>query len=124
MNRRGNNLTIYPQKKSLSTESRSYGYIQTSTRTKDGEGGYTTTWGNAHPSPHAMAVLPLTAIQLLNYDSVNVEATHLVKIRGEIVITELNRIFTVDNIIYEVLNIRDVQDRGIVKWVLCKERRE
>jgi len=119
----GNNLKIYPNK-SLSTETRSYCYIQTCTSISDGEGGFSETWVNAHPSPHALAVLPITATQLKNYDSINVEATHLVKIRGEIVVTSVDRILTVDDIVYEILNIRDVQDRGIVNWVLCKERRD
>jgi len=118
----GNDLKIY-SKRSLSTQTREYGYIQEYAVTGDGRGGVSKSWVNAHPQPHAMAILPLSAIQVMNFDSINVEATHLIKIRGEIDILEVNRI-SANGIFYEVLTVRDIQDRGIVKWVIVKERRE
>lgn len=70
-----------------------------------------------------MALLSMSAKQVLEYKSVNVEASHLIKIRGEIAVSELNRV-VVGSRIFEILNVEDIQERGIVKWISCKERRE
>jgi len=118
---RGNNLKRYPNK-SLSTETRMYGFIQEKQTTDDGRGGQTVQWVNTTASPHAMAILPLRANQVMEYRSLNVEATHIIKIRGEIAVSELNRI-SYDNREFEILVVEDIQERGIVKWITVKERR-
>ena len=116
--------------KTLTTQCREYGYIQENTPVKDGRGSYSESWSNTHVNPHAMAILPMTAKQIMEYRSVNVEASHLIKIRGEIEISELNRIIvesgTAPNVktrIFEILSVEDIQERGIVKWISTKERR-
>lgn len=119
--RKGNNLQRNPRK-SLSTETRDYGYIQSCTSISDGRGGETKSWVNAPPEPQALAILPLSAKQITYYTSINVEATILIKMRAEIVIKETDRI-KVGTRIFEVLKIENIQERGIVNWVLCKERR-
>ena len=118
----GNNLKRFGTK-SLSTESRGYGYIQTCEATRDGRGNEKKDWENTPAQPQSMSITSLSATQKEEYRSQNVEATHLVKIRGEIVINELNRIETIEGKIFEVLTAEDIQDRGIVWWVICKERR-
>ena len=118
---RGNDLTRYSKKK-LSTQMRVYGYIQLCIPVDDGAGGETLAWTNTTIAPHALALLPLSAMQIMQYKSVDVSASHLIKIRGEIEITELNRVAVGDRV-FEILTTEDIQDRGIVKWVTCKERR-
>jgi hypothetical protein len=49
-------------------------------QTKDGEGGFVTTWVNF--LPRWAAILPIKAQQVFNFKSVNVEATHYIKTRG------------------------------------------
>jgi SPP1 family predicted phage head-tail adaptor len=118
----GNNLKRFGNK-SLSTNSRGYAYIQSCDPTRDGRGNETKEWTNTSEDPHSMDITSLSASQIEEYRSQNVEATHLIKIRGEIVISELNRIETIEGKIYEVLTAEDIQERGIVWWVTCKERR-
>ena len=121
----GNDLKRIPTK-SLSTQSRDYGFIQEVTKVSDGEGGFVPSWANAHVNPHSMALLTLTAKQVFEYKSINVEASHLIKIRGEIEVSELNRVVITQNNkerIFEILDVEDIQERGIVKWIFTKERR-
>jgi len=117
----GNNLQRNPQKK-LATETRCYGYIQQASTIDDGRGGETVTWVNAHAQPHAFAVLPLSARQVMEYKSINVEATHMIKIRGEISVSKLNRI-SFNSRVFEILTVENLQERGIIKILTCKERR-
>jgi SPP1 family predicted phage head-tail adaptor len=107
-------------KKSLSTELRHYVTILTETSTADGEGGFTVAW--AESDPVAAQVSPIQARQVFQYRSINVEATHLIKVRGETVVGETNKIkFGARE--FEVLTCEDIQERGIVKVITCKEVR-
>ena len=121
MSRHGNNLRRI-SKKSLSTQTRSYAYIQTLTPTADSRGGETKAWANTPDALQAMGISPLTAKQIYEYRTLNVEATHFIKIRGEVAATELNRILFGTRE-FEILTVEDIQERGIVKWLTCKERR-
>jgi len=51
-----------------------------------------------------------------------VEATHIIKVRGELAIAEKYRILFGTRV-FEVLTVEDIQERGIVKWATCKEDR-
>ncbi len=119
--RNGNNLRRRPRR-SLSTISRSYGYIQENNATEETPGRFKDNWTNTSVKPHSMALIPVSAQQVVEYKSVNVEASHLIKLRGEIEVSEQNRIF-IDNRTFEILEIEDIQERGIVNWIECKERR-
>ena len=119
----GNDLKRF-SKKSLSTKSRGYGFIQTLVSTPDGRGGEIKTWENDTPDPHSMEISSLNAVQVSEYQTINVEVTHLIKVRGEIQINTLQQIETINGRIFEVKTVEDIQDRGIVKWVMCKERQE
>lgn len=121
MSRRGNNLQKRPGK-SLSTETDKYGFVQQNVNVPDGRGGFTQEWTNTSPKEHSMAILPLTAKQVLEYKSVNVEASHLIKMRAEIPVSELNRI-VYNGRIFEILSAEDIQEKGVVNWVFTKERR-
>jgi SPP1 family predicted phage head-tail adaptor len=105
-------------KKSLASEARHYIIIQTITQTSDGEGGFTDTWTDS--STISAAIYPIKAEQQFKYKSLNVEATHYVKIRGDLVITEKNRIKFRARF-FEILTVENIQERGIEKFLVCKE---
>ena len=121
MSRQGNNLRRRPRS-SLSTESRAYGFIQVVSKVDDGRGTFVDEWANTTVNKHSMALIPVGASQVIEYKSVNVEASHVVKVRGEIEVSELNRLY-IDDRIFEILEIENIQERGIVNWIECKERR-
>jgi SPP1 family predicted phage head-tail adaptor len=108
-------------KKSEATEMRHYVYIQTAGGTTDGEGGEIENWTDAASGCFA-AIFPVRAQQQFDFRSVNVDATHFIKIRGEITISELNRI-RFGTRYFEILTIENIQERGIVNWITCKEMR-
>lgn len=107
--------------KTLATQCCNYVYIQTRTNTTDGEGGFTQTWatGDMHPA----AISPIQAKQQFINKSVGVDATHLIKIRGAISIDEKENRFLFGARIFEIMTVEDIQERGIVKVITCKEVR-
>jgi|WetSurMetagenome_2_1015567.scaffolds.fasta_scaffold207254_3 SPP1 family predicted phage head-tail adaptor len=107
-------------RKTSATVMRHYVEIQAVTRTNDGEGGVTVSWSTS--ATVAASVDPIKAIQQFNYKSVNVDATHLIKIRGEITINEKNRILWGSRI-FEILTIEDINENGILKVITTKEAR-
>lgn len=132
--RRGNDLKRFSTR-SLSTQTRGLGFIQRITGyTKTDQSEQIEVWGNTTVDPHYMSIEPFSPKQIDDYRSINVEADHLVKIRGEIDIIEKDRILTPEEKegevvikakrIFEVKTVRNIQDRGIVKHVVCKEYRD
>lgn len=117
----GNNIKRISEK-SLSTSCRHYAYIQSETQVDDGRGGFILTWINTTLDPIAMDISPLTAKQEFTFKSINVDATHIIKVRAEITINEKNRI-NYNGRIFEILTIENVQERGILLYITCKERR-
>lgn len=107
--------------KTLATELRHRIWVQSFTRTTDGEGGYTTAWVNSQQI--WAAIYPIRALQHFEFKSVGVDATHAIKIRGDITIAIENRRFKFGERVFEILSIEDGQERGIVKWVTCQESR-
>jgi SPP1 family predicted phage head-tail adaptor len=107
-------------KKTMATELRHRVAIQTLDQTTDNEGGFTSEWTTA--SEAWAAVLPIRAAQVFEFRSVNVDATHVVKLRGEVAISEGQRILF-DDREFDVLTVEDFQERGIYKWVVCNEKR-
>jgi len=124
---RGNNLSRLPRNRSLSTESNTYGFIQSCVSVSDASGSIVDEWTNTSPNPHAFALIPKASLQVWEQKTIDVRATHLVKMRFEIPVSQLNRI-TVDPgggkplRILEILYVDDIQGRGIVNWVVVKER--
>lgn len=108
-------------KKTLATELRHFVYIQTLARTADGEGGFTQIWTTGDMI--AAAIFPIQARQQFINKSVGVDATHLIKIRGQISLNEKTNRFLWGERTFEILTIEDMQERGIVKVVTCKEKR-
>jgi len=109
-------------KKTLASECRHYVYIQRRTNVDDGEGGFTVTWSSIKRV--AAAIYPITAKQLFEYQSVDVEATHIIRIRGNIdILTEVDRIYWgVKEKVFEILTIENVHEQDWVKIINCKER--
>ena len=105
-------------KKSLATELRHYVYLQHSTVVKDNEGGFTVSWHTFKRC--SCAIYPLRAEQIFQYRSINVEATHLIKMRGYISLTDKDRILF-DGRIFEILTIENIQEKDVVKYITCKE---
>lgn len=68
-------------------------WFQQPIKTRDGIGGFTTVWESF--LPRYVAIQPMTADQQFKYRSVNVDATHIVKVRGYLDIpTAVKRIGT------------------------------
>jgi SPP1 family predicted phage head-tail adaptor len=111
-------------RKTDATEMRHYIVIQSKTSTTDEEGGFTETWADGDTV--SAAIYPIRAQQQYEYRSINVDATHFIKIRGEIIVSEENRIkFKVGATTryFEILTIENIQERGIMKFITCLERR-
>lgn len=107
-------------RKSFANEARHYVIIQENTSTTDGDGGFTDSWKDV--STVAAAIYPIFAKQVFQYRSINIQASHIIKMRGEITINEGNRIkFGIR--IFQILFIENVQERGIEKLITCKELR-
>jgi SPP1 family predicted phage head-tail adaptor len=108
-------------KKTLASEARNYVWIQERVSTTDGDGGFGETWSDT--TRCAAAVLPIQARQVFENRSVGVMATHLIKIRGAMSISEQDRIRWGSRY-FEVLYVENIQERGVIKICTCKERRD
>jgi len=125
--RRGNNLSRMGKNRSLSTESNTYGFIQSCVLVSDDSASLVEEWANTSTNPHYFALIPKASLQVWEEKTVNVEATHIIKMRAEIPVSQLDRI-VVDpgggkpERIFEILTVSDIQERGIVNWIITKER--
>lgn len=107
-------------KKSLSSELRHYITIQTASGPLDGEGGETVSWVDTKDC--FAAVLPIQAKQQFNLKSIDVDATHFVKVRGYIDIQEKQRVKFGSRFL-EVLTVENIQELDVMKFCVCKEMR-
>lgn len=108
-------------RKSLPTETRHRVAIQAVTNTADGEGGFTQAWVTL--STVWAAIYPAREVQETGDRTIDVEATHIVRIRGDVTIAEENRLlFGVRE--FEIISVADFQERGVVYEVQCKEVRD
>jgi SPP1 family predicted phage head-tail adaptor len=107
-------------RKTQASQAQHYIYIQTKTATTDEEGGFSENWqsGNAIPA----AISPIQARQVFQYKSVNVDATHLIKVRGRTTVSEKDRILYGIRV-FEILTIENIQERDFVKVITCMEKR-
>lgn len=106
--------------KSLCSELRHRITVKRVARTKDGEGGYTSSLVTR--GAYWAAVYPISESQVWEKRTINVDATHIVVVRGEADLRENDRvIFGAKNL--EVLTVADVQSRGILRRCACKEVR-
>jgi head-tail adaptor len=109
-------------KKSAATRRRHQIYVQRKLSVADGEGGFADGWMNTTSSPIWAEVSPIQARQVMDYKSVGVDATHLVRIDGLNEASEHNRI-TFGSRIFEILTVENIQERNVEKVIACKEVR-
>jgi len=107
-------------KKTLATDLRHRVTLQRVTRTADGEGGFTKAWADV--GTYWAAVNPVKAEQVFEYQSVNVQADMVIKVRGSIAVNEDDR-FYFDSRYFEILTVEKIQERSILKICTCKEMR-
>ena len=112
-------------RKSLASECRHYVTIEERANVSDGEGGFTENWTtvSGYGSVPA-AILPIRAQQKLEYRSINVNATHYIKFRGEITLVESENRISFDSRVFEILTVENFQERDILNFCVCKERRD
>lgn len=108
-------------KKTLASQLRHRVSIQSRTDVSDGEGGQEVSWST--DSTVYAAIYPTSASQVWEYRTVNVEATHVVKLRGYVTISEENRILFGSRV-FEVLTVENYQERDFTQVVTCKEKRD
>lgn len=107
-------------KKSLSTRKRYPIWIQEKQTVPNGEGGFAESWIDKNQV--WAAVDPIQARQVFQYRSIDVEATHLIRVDGYTEILEQNRIKFGDRF-FEILTIENIQEADFEKVITCKEVR-
>lgn len=108
-------------RKSQASESQHRVTIQERADTTDEEGGFTENWTDLKTI--WASILPIQARQQFVYKSINVDATHLIRIRGMIDVSEtINRVKWGDRI-FEILTVENLQERNFVKVLTCLEKR-
>jgi len=107
-------------KKTLATDLRHRVTLQRVTRTADGEGGFTKSWETV--GTYWAAVNPIKAEQVFEYQSINIHADIVFKLRGDISINEDDR-FYFDSRYFEILAVEKIQERTVLKICTCKEVR-
>lgn len=107
-------------KKTLASRSMHPIWIQERQQTDDGQGGVVDSWINVKQI--WAEVSPMQARQVFQYKSVQVDATHLIRIRGLEDLDEKKRLSHNDRI-FEILTIENLQERDFEKVITCLERR-
>jgi len=115
------NLDRRPRK-SPATNRRHLVWIERRTLTRDGEGGYTEAWARVGGSQIWASVSPIKAVQRLDYQSVEVDATHLLTFGGYDDVEENDRV-SFGTRTFEILTIENIQERDFLKVCTCKEMR-
>ena len=105
-------------KKSLATLLRHRVLIRTKVETPDTQGGFTMVWSTT--TTVWAPVDPIKAIQTMDYRAANVDATHTIKMRGNVSVVETQRL-QFDSRDFEILTIENIQERDVFKVITCKE---
>jgi len=107
------------QNQALSSVLRHQVDFQYKANTNDGEGGRLEGWISRGVT--WASVDPITAKQRNYYNSLSTEVTHIVKIRGDVICSDTDRLVFGERI-FEILTIENIQERDILKMVTCNER--
>ena len=94
--------------------------VERKSSTDDGRGGFVESWASI--GEFWAGVTPVRAAQHFEYRSVGVDATHMVRVNGSTDIRESDRIIY-EGRAFEVMYSEDYQERGVVRTIMCKERR-
>jgi len=95
--------------------------IQKTIEEHDSDGGLTESWEDVKKC--WAEIKPLGGKQVFEYRSLNVKASHRIKVRANIEVEEYYRICYQRNRYFEVLTVEDEDEAGVVKWVICQEVR-
>ena len=94
--------------------------IQETTDTDDDQGGFDESWADA--TSCWAEIRPFGAKQVAEYRSLNVHASHRIKVRASVPVEEENRILYGSRV-FEILTIENENEDNVVKWITCKETR-
>lgn len=108
-------------KKTLSTVLRHRVTLNMQNDAADGEGGFTENYATVRTC--WASIEPIKAVQQYDYQSIGVDATHLIKIRGSIMVDEKKYKIIFGNRSFEVLTVENIQERGVYSVITCKEVR-
>jgi len=108
-------------KKTLSSVLRHRVDIQTATRSSDSEGGVSTSWATVTAGVPA-SVDPIQARQQFQNRSVNVDATHIIKMRADVSLVETQQILWGSRV-FEILTVENITEISEMYYITTKERR-
>lgn len=109
-------------KKSLASQCRHYSNIEERSYADDGQGGQQEVWSVVSENVPA-SITPLNAKRMEEYRTFDVEASHEIKVRGEIVLVESNNRIVYNNRVFEIKTVEDIQERNVEQICICLERR-
>jgi len=116
-------LTRHEKRKSLASRSRHYVDFQSKTETPDGEGGFTEVWADISGATQIPCeILPIRAERIAEMRSLNIEATHYLRVRSNIPVEEIGRAVFGSRYFY-IKTLEDIQTRGIEQFMIAEERR-
>ena len=93
--------------------------LQQPTESSDGEGGSHKGWVTVETT--WASIDPINAKQRTYYNSLSTEVSHYVKIRGNVRCLDTYQVKFGERIL-EILTVEDIQERDILKVLICKER--
>jgi SPP1 family predicted phage head-tail adaptor len=105
-------------KKSFASTARFPIWIQRKEVTPDGEGGLSDAWIDYRQV--FASVDPIQAKQVFQYKSISVDASHLIRVSGQIDIQDTMRI-RFNGRLFEILTVENIQEIGVEKVITCKE---
>jgi SPP1 family predicted phage head-tail adaptor len=95
---------------------KTFGTIYSITPVDDGVGGYTFT--STKRADAWMYIKNLKAEQIFDYRGKNVKATHLIKIRYNVIVAKSDHI-VLNDITYEVIHVEEDTEGFLFKSILC-----
>jgi len=93
--------------------------IEQPANSSDGEGGMVAGWVKVGVT--WASVDPISAKQKTDFSSISTEITHLVKVRGNVICKDTYQL-QFDGRTFEILTVENIQERDILKIIMCKER--
>lgn len=115
------------KKKSLASRCRHYVDFQNKTETSDGEGGFTENWANISGATQIPTeIIPIKAERQAEMRSLNIIATHYLKVRSNIPVEEVGRAVFVTPAgtrYFYIKTLEDIQTRDIEQFMIAEERR-
>jgi len=104
--------------KTLASNMRHRISFQTEVATPDDEGGFEKTWVTS--TTVWASISPVLAIKQAEFKSMGVDATHRIKIRGSIPVSEKQRILYGTRI-FEILTVENIQETNVESVITCRE---